>query len=92
MRPVVSTQLTGGTQGRNQWVAFSLHGLEQVIFSKLIFLICKMRRLDLEYSIGLTKPRHRGVKYSCTFWEVLESQHFQGKGWIQGGMKKAATQ
>lgn len=70
-----------------------MHGSEKVIFSKLILLTCKIRRLeldDLENSIVFEEQRCRGGKYWCAFWEVLERQHCQSKGWIQGGTKEEA--
>lgn len=72
-----------------------LCGLEQVIFSKLTLLICKMRRLepdDLEHSMGPEEQKHRGVKYWCTFWEGLGSQHFQSTGCTQAGMEAEAME
>ena len=46
---------------------------------------------DLECSIGLEEQMLRGVKYWCTFWEGLGSQHFQNKGFPQGGRKEEAA-
>lgn len=44
--------------------------LNKALFSKLILLLYKMKRLeedDLEYSIDLKNQKHRGVKYWGTF-------------------------
>lgn len=40
----------------------------------------------------LEKQRHRGGRHWYTFWEVLKSQHFHSKSWIQGGMGEEATE
>lgn len=32
------------------------------------------------------------MRYWCTFWDMLESQHFQSKGWIQEETEEKTTE